>query len=251
MKDAQKFHSKESIHKDLEAKHSGNSVYLKDMVYGALDGVITTFAIVSGVIGASLSLGIIVILGFAKLIGDALSMGAGNYLGTKSERDYYNTEKRREEWEVKWVPEGEQEEIRQIYRRKGFKGKELESIVKTIVANKKLWVEEMMKHELGLMEEGKSPFMAGLATFIAFIVAGLVPLIAYVLAISFSILTPHSFPIAAVLTGVAIFVVGSARSLVIDKKWYIAGIEMLLVGGAVAIAAYSIGYFVSTLIPIQ
>lgn len=244
VKDAKKYHTKKTIRQYFD-KHRRRSSYLKDIVYGALDGIITTFAIVSGVTGASLAFIIILILGFANLIADGISMGVGNYLGTKSERDYYKTERRREEWEVKNIPEGEREEIREIYRKKGFKGKELERIVTVITSDKKLWVDEMMTYELGLMEERKSPAKAGLATFLAFIAAGFVPLISYVLAISFAPIAPHSFIVAVILTAITIFVIGSLRTLVIDKKWYIAGLEMLLIGGAAAIAAYYIGFIVS------
>ena len=245
IKEAKKYHTEKSIKHYFEKHGKGRSSYLKDTVYGALDGIITTFAVVSGVTGASLSTVIILILGFASLIADGISMAVGNYLGTKSEHDYYKTEKRREEWEIENIPEGEREEIREIYRKKGFKGKELDRIVKVITSDKKLWVDEMMKYELGLIEEKKSPVKAGLATFLAFIAAGFVPLISYVLAISFAPIGPHSFIIAVILTAITIFGVGSARSLVIDKKWYIAGLEMLLVGGAAAIAAFYIGFVVS------
>ncbi len=100
--------------------------YIGDMVYGGIDGIVTTFAVVSGVAGAALSTGIVLILGFANLFADGLSMAVGNYLGTKSEVDYKRRERYREEWEIENLPDEERTEIRQIYKRKGFTGELLE-----------------------------------------------------------------------------------------------------------------------------
>ncbi|MFH1977750.1 MAG: VIT1/CCC1 transporter family protein [Candidatus Aenigmatarchaeota archaeon] len=248
VEESKKYHTKTSIEKAAEKHTVESSIYLKDWIYGALDGIITTFAVVSGVTGASLGFIIILILGFANLAGDGISMAVGNYLGIKSEKDYYNTERRREEWEVENVPAGEIEEIREIYKKKGFEGKPLEDVVKTITSNKKVWVNEMMIHELGLMDDEKSPAKAGLATFAAFVLAGLVPLLSYLFALSFPAIGPYSFIVAVILTAITLFGVGSARALVIDKKWYIAGLEMLVVGGIAAIAAFYIGYAASLFI---
>lgn len=240
---ARKVHTQHAI--KHEHHQIGSGRYIGDAVYGALDGIITTFAIVSGVVGASLSVTIVLILGFASLLADGISMSVGNYLGTKSEQDYYKKEREREEWEIKHFPDAEIEEITQIYENKGFSGKELESIVKKITSDKELWIDEMMKDELHLMKDEKSPVKAGLTTFAAFIIAGFAPLFSYVATLAFPSLAPMSFQIAVILTAIIIFIVGSARSIIIGKKWYVAGLEMLLVGGAAAIAAYYIGFLIS------
>jgi len=247
IKETKKAHSKEAINKSIQHEENslGQGRYIKDYVYGALDGIVTTFAIVSGVMGASLAVSIVLILGFANLLADGISMSVGNYLGTKSEMDFYKKERTRESWEVDNYPEGEREEIRAIYRKKGFKGKLLEDAVNVITSDKNLWVDEMMKDELQLMKEEKSPAFAGVATFIAFVIAGFVPLISYIITISIPGIAAFSFQIAIILTIITIFAVGSARSLIIEKKWYVAGLEMLVVGGLAAIAAYYIGFLLS------
>lgn len=239
--------TKEQVKKGIdEQRHKREKgKYLKDSVYGALDGIITTFAIVSGVVGASLSVKIILILGFANLVADGISMSVGNYLGTKSEQEYYEQEKRVEEWEIKNFRDIEVNEIREIYQKKGFKGKQLEDIVKKIISDKNLWVEEMMKDELGLMKDDKKPFKAGLATLIAFIIAGFVPLVAYILASIFPFFINYTFIISVVLTGLTIFGVGAARANFTGKNWFKQGLEMLLLGGAAAVVAYYIGFFLS------
>src|SRR3972149_1785745 len=107
-------------------------------------GIVTTFAVVAGVAGANLPLPTVLILGFANLLADGLAMGLGNYLGIKSEVDYIRRERRLENWETAHSPSLERKEIEAIYRRKGFKGKELQRVVEVITGNKKVWVDTMM-----------------------------------------------------------------------------------------------------------
>ncbi len=244
LEETKKAHAKKAIHKEM---HKKKGEYVGDFVYGALDGIVTTFAVVSGVTGAALSTTIILILGFANLLADGLSMAVGNYLGKKSEQEYYKKEVERESWEIEHVPEGEKDEIREIYRKKGFEDRDLERAVEIITSDKERWVKTMMLEELNMIEDKKSPIKAGLVTFISFAAFGLIPLLAYAISYLFAFQF-DLFSIAIISTLVTIFVVGSVRSLVIKKKWYIAGLEMLIIGGTVAIASYYTGFFISTLV---
>ncbi|MDP3975671.1 MAG: VIT1/CCC1 transporter family protein, partial [bacterium] len=119
MEAVKKEHTHQAIqhHLDHPDEHQEAGKYLPEAVYGASDGIVTTFAIVSGVVGADLSTSIILILGFANLLADGFSMAAGNYLSIKSEKEYHREEYRREKWEVENYPKGEIEEIRQIYEK--------------------------------------------------------------------------------------------------------------------------------------
>jgi len=157
--------------------------YLKDLVYGANDGIITTFAVVSGVAGAQLEPRIVLILGFANLLADGFSMGASNFLSILSD-----------------------EPVREASGRK---------------------VEE--------------PFPArhSVATFVAFVIAGVVPLLSYVITMYFD-----PFVIAVILTLATLFAVGSARSLVTRVSWWRSGLEMLVMGSLAAAVAYGVGAFV-------
>lgn len=238
-------HSPQAIKAAQEEHTKERGKYIGDFVYGALDGIITTFAVVSGVEGARLSNTIILILGFANLLADGVSMAVGNYLSTKSQLQYIKKEREREEWEIDHYPEGEIEEIRQIYKKKGLKGKDLESVVKVITSNKKVWIDTMMLDELGLTEEDKTPFMSGAATFISFVVAGFIPLLVFVLSLFFHI--PGQFMISIILTGLVLFVVGAARSWVTGISWLRSGTEMLLVGGVAASIAYFVGFFLRSI----
>ncbi len=221
--------------------------YIGDMVYGAIDGIVTTFAVVSGVAGASLSSGIVLILGFANLLADGLSMAVGNYLGTKSEVEYKRRERYREEWEVEHLPEEEKAEIRHIYSRKGFTGELLEKVVEVITGDKKQWVDTMLLEELHIIPEQTSPAKAGVMTFVSFVLAGFVPLSSYVLSYFIPFFAKYAYLVSVSLTFATIFAVGSLRVYVTGKRWWASGLEMLIVGGATAVVAYFIGYLLKGL----
>ena len=157
---------------------SFGGTYIRDAVFGANDGIVTTFAVVAGVAGANLPLSTVLILGFANLLADGLAMGLGNYLGMKSELDL--------------APQIKQSQL--------------------LLAEKR-----------------------GLATFVSFGLAGLFPLLPYVLGL------PQPFNVSIVVTGLTLFLVGSLRSLITKKPWFKAGLEMLLVGTVAAAAAYFTG----------
>jgi vacuolar iron transporter family protein len=159
--------------------------YIGDIVYGANDGIITTFAVVAASAGAGVSSTIIIILGIANLVADGFSMGASKYLSLKSEQSV----------------------------EKSGTGK-------------------------------RSPFYDGLATFVAFVIAGTLPLIPFFVPAA----SESAFTVSAIATAIAFFVVGAARSLVIKKNALIAGLEMLVVGGAAAAIAYGLGVYVETLV---
>src|SRR5687768_13425766 len=126
---------------------------IEDFVYGGTDGAITTFAIVSGAFGASLSISVILILGFANLFADGFAMSMGNYLSRRTSKEYIEKERRKEEWSIDNLTKEEEEEIREIYKNKGFEGDLLEDLVKVIISKRKIWVDTMMKEELGLVDD--------------------------------------------------------------------------------------------------
>jgi VIT1/CCC1 family predicted Fe2+/Mn2+ transporter len=215
-------------------KHS----YLGDAVLGAIDGCVTTFAVVAGAAGASLPSSIAIILGFANLIADGFSMAVSNYQRAKSECGLLEKARAIEEMHIRLVPEGEREEIRQIFAAKGFGGEELERIVEVITQNPKLWVDTMLTEELGLTLELPKPSAAALATFFGFSAAGIVPLIPY--------LVP-GFPLrevfwaSAFLTGLTFFTIGLLKGQIVRYSLLKSGLETLLIGGAAAALAYAVG----------
>lgn len=221
--------------------------YLKSIIYGGLDGIITTFAVVAGVAGASLNAGVVLILGFANLVADGISMAVGDFLSTKSEQEYHKKERERETWEVDNYPEGEKREMIEIYSEKGIPKKDAKTMVDILAKHKEAWVDVMMVEELGILEDDNSPWGNAIATFLSFALFGFIPLVAYVLARFLGVLEGSTFLAACVLTGLTLFVLGALKVYVTGKSWLRSGTEMLLVGGVAAAAAYGIGAALSGL----
>lgn len=250
---------KESLLKQLRATHTREAIrtrlqkgpqhsYLKDFIYGAIDGTVTTFAVVAGVAGAHLSPGIVIILGLANLLGDGFSMAASNYLGTTAERQQKELARAEEEKHISLIPEGEREEIRQIFEAKGFKGEDLERIVTVVTSDVKMWTDTMLKEELGFPPENVSAFRAAFSTFIAFLIIGFLPILSFVLKLFLPNSTFDPFIWSSGITGLTFFLVGALKSRFVGKNWFSSGLETFVVGGAAAALAYFIGYFLAKLV---
>lgn len=214
--------------------------YLREFVYGGIDGAVTTFAVVAGGFGANLDAGILIILGLANLLADGFSMSVGAYLSAKSERDNYNKHQKIEYWEIENLPEIEREEIADIYREKGFKGELLDKIVDHICDDKDLWVSEMMKDELGMMRDNKSPFKIGMATLISFVLVGFIPLVVYLWDFFFPI-DLDTFLWTSILTGLAFIIVGWMKGIVNQTSKLRSISETLGLGILAAVVAYFVG----------
>ncbi len=218
--------------------------YVGDLIYGANDGIITTFAVVAGAAGASLSAVVVIILGLANLVADGFSMGASNYLGKQSERDYARAQRKKEEWEIDHLREIEVAEVREIFDKKGFRGRDLARAVEIVTSDRKVWVDMMMKDELGIIEEERDdPKKHGAATFAAFVVAGFCPLIPYLLPFD-----ANRFALSAVFSGMTLFLAGALRSTITTVSWVRGGLEVLLIGSSAALGAYIIGNIVDGII---
>lgn len=214
---------------------------LRDAVYGAIDGAVTTFAVVAGVAGAGLDEAIVVILGMANLIADGFSMAVSNYLGARVEQAQRKQARAQEELHIELVPEGEREEVRQILMTKGFAGQQLEDAVGVITSDREVWIDLMMTDELGFSREQLSPLRAAMATFLAFIVVGFLPLGSYVLDATTGIDVPSPFLWSTVLTAAGFLIVGVVRARVTDQHRGRSAIETLLLGGGAAALAYIVG----------
>ena len=221
--------------------------YLGEFVYGGIDGSVTTFAVVAGSAGAKLESSIAIILGFANLIADGFAMSVGSYLSTKSEREKYRKHQSIEYWEVDNIPDAEREEIREIYAAKGFEGELLEKVVDVITQDKDRWVDTMMKEELEMAEETKSPFKMGAVTFLSFLLLGFIPLLIYVIDY-FSPLQSNLFLVSSILTGCCFVGIGWLKSSVTGSKQLKSILETLVLGGAAAILSYFVGDFLEKLI---
>lgn len=239
-------HAPSAIQERLESgiKHS----YLKDFIYGAIDGTVTTFAVVSGVVGAGLSSKVIIILGLANLLADGFSMAVSNYLGTKAEEQFRAQIRKTEEEHIRSIPEGEKEEIRQIFAGKGFKGKDLERAVKIITSDPKQWVDTMIQEEFGLSLNGPSALKAAFSTFISFVLVGSIPLGVFIYELISHVSVAHAFFISAIMTGIAFFVVGALKGKFVGHRWFLSGTETLLVGAVASFLAYGVGALLKTIV---
>ncbi|WP_170561065.1 VIT1/CCC1 transporter family protein [Ruegeria atlantica] len=226
-------HSQQEIAERINAP-PGRGV-LRDVVYGGIDGSVTTFAIVAGVAGAGLSPFIIVALGLANVLADGFSMAAGNYSGTKAELDNIRRIRSIEERHIRLYPKGERDEVRAILFQKGLSGRVLDEATDAITANRDNWINLMIEGEYGLGSVDPNPFKAAMATFLAFLVAGMVPLLPFLLSLD------QAFQLSAVMTMGVFFVIGALKSRWSLAPWWRSGLETFVIGGAAALMAYFVG----------
>jgi VIT1/CCC1 family predicted Fe2+/Mn2+ transporter len=215
--------------------------YIGSVVYGGLDGIITTFAVVSGVAGAQLGSGVILILGVANLLADGFSMGTGDYLSTKSEREYYDREAQRQAWEIEHFPEGQRAELLALLREHGYSEADAEQMVAIQTRDKARWVNAMMIEELGMLRDEANPLAKALATFLSFVLAGSLPLLVYLVGLAVPVAPETAFPISVALSAAALFGLGAAKVFVTGLNPVRSGLEMLLVGGFAGVVAYVVG----------
>lgn len=236
-------HTPDAVRRRLSAPPSIS--YLRDFIYGAIDGAVTTFAVVAGVEGAALSASVVLILGGANLIADGFSMAVSNYLGLRAERQQLERARQEEERHIDLFPEGEREEVRQIFAAKGFGGEDLDRVVDVITADRKLWVSTMLSEELGLGGAAPSPLRAGATTLFAFVAVGSLPLAVFAVDAIAPGGVADPFAWSAAMTGVAFFAVGSLKARFVEQAWWRAGLETLAIGGAAAVLAYWAGAFLA------
>lgn len=222
--------------------------YLGEIVYGGIDGCVTTFAVVSGAVGAGLDSSVIIILGFANLLADGFAMSVGAYLSTRSRVDNYRKHRRRQDLEFRAQPEIARKELRDIYRARGFEGDLLEEVVQVIARDPKVLVEVSMKDgDANRIPENKSPLWVGGVTYISFILVGLIPLSVYVIDY-ISSLGPKVFLISTLLTATGFTIIGWLKSKV-NETPVIKGIsETVLLGGIAALVSYGVGDWLESLL---
>ena len=235
----------------LEEEHTPHAVsarlgqspppsYLSDFIYGAIDGAITTFAVVMGVAGAGLDESVVIILGVANLIADGFSMAVSNFLGSRAERQQRERAAREERLHIRLVPDGEREEIRQIFAAKGFEGRDLDRVVEVITSDPELWTETMLREEHGYASVEPNEYRAAASTLVAFLLVGFLPLMVFVYNLAAPDI-PEPYVWSAVMTGVAFLVVGGMKSRFVDQSWWRSSLETFAVGALAAGLAYGAG----------
>lgn len=236
----------------LEEGHQSGGGKLKPVIFGGLDGILTSFAIVAGAAGGRLPPQVVLILGFSNIFADALSMGVGEFLSSKAENEWILSERRREQWEMNNYPQGEVKEMIEIYETRGVSHDDAVAVINILAKYKDFFVDLMMMQELQLQvpEENhvRESFFEGIVMFCSFAFFGALPLLGYVI-------IPELFPTlgesalfaaACIITGVVLFLMGSVKSFFTAQHWFVAGFETLLLGGACATVAFTIGKYIES-----
>lgn len=239
------------MHYSNHAHHYENNdnktgAVLSDVILGGQDGLVNTLGVILGLAAASSDFRIIVAGGLAGAIAEAVSMGAVGYTSKVAERDFYQSKLNREKYEIDHMPEAEQQEIRDIYEKKGFKGELLEEVVRVVISDEKIWLNTMMQEELNLAPvDGKKPFRSAILIGITSFIGAIIPLIPFVvfyfLTIKFAGDITSASLIALAVSAVALFAVGVVKSKLTVGKWYRSGIQMLVIGILSALAGYVVG----------
>lgn len=230
-------HLPEAIRERLKSPAKQNAI--SDAVLGGIDGCVTTFAVVSGVVGAGFSPSVALVLGFANLIADGFSMAISNYESIKAAGEFIQSVRVSEQEHIDKIPIGEREEIRQIFKKKGFSGEVLEKIVDTISADRRLWIDTMLTEEHGVQKIGRDPVKAAITTFSSFIVVGSIPLMPFMVT---GIEKGSQFTFSACLAAIMFFSIGAMKSRLISKPVFRSGMGTLLTGGTAATLAFLVGY---------
>lgn len=220
---------------------TSNGKYIKSIVYGGLDGIVTTFAVVAGSVGGELSLKVILILGFSNLLADGFSMAVGDYLSTKSQNEYEKMIRQNEQLEIVNHHEQEVKRMMNSFVDQGVEKEDADLIVKTLAKYEEPFVKQVRKEKYGTDSIEELPLKNALATFLSFSLFGVVPLLTYVFSLGLPILVQNSFLIASILIGITLFILGAVKSKINHSNWLKSGIEMLVVGGLAAIVAYVVG----------
>lgn len=225
-------------HPHLEEHTASRGILLRNLILGSQDGVVNVLGIVLGVAAATSSNGMVLLAGLAATFAESISMAAVAYTSSRAEAEHYDSEVKRELEEMEKIPDMERREIEEIYKAKGFEGKLLRQVVDKITSNKKIWLETMMQEELGLENpsDSMSPANQALLVGLSAIIGSLVPVAPF-----FFMPLALAMPSALAASLAVLFGIGAVKSGYTSGKWLHGGIELMVIGGAAALAGYLVG----------
>lgn len=217
---------------------------LRDVVLGANDGFVSILGLVSGVAGGTSDSRFVVLAGAAGALAATISLALGNYISVKSQVEVHKAQIAREKRELKEMPEIERDEVRRIYYKKGFRGKQLEAVVRKLTSNKERWLRVMLEEEVGIRPDDLGdPVRSAALTGGAFTVAALFPIVPFLF-----FPAGIALQIAIGLTFTAIFAVGVAKTAFTHRAWFKSGLEMVLIAAASSAVAFAAGNAISHLL---
>ena len=237
---------------DGHIQHESNPFadYFKEIIYGGIDGIVTTFAVVAGFTGATVasditvqvSFLVVLLFGLANLFADAASMGLGNFLSVRSEKDLYHAKRVQEIEQVRTQPDAEVASTIAILQDKGFQDTDAVTIANLYRTNEEYWVDFMMQHERELSDpRGENEVFTGLATFGSFLLFGSIPLLPFMFQAEGSAFT--AFVLSSLGTALALIALGLLKWRVIGTRLLPSLAEVVLVGMTAAVLAYIVGTF--------
>lgn len=223
----------------LRERHgiSGIRSQLREAVFGIQDGLISTLGALTGIAAGTQSRDVVVISGFVIVAVESLSMAAGSYTSSKSQREYLERLLREEEEEIARNPEGERQELVEMYRARGFTDAEIAVIANRLLSNPKLLLEDMAHKELGISPEAlEEPLGNAVVMGVSYVFGGLFPTLPYLL-----LPMQTAMPVSIIGALVALFLVGGLKGRFVKQTWWRSGLEMLTIAGIAALAGVVIG----------
>ena len=215
--------------------HFQSSESVRDVVIGMADGLTVPFALAAGLSGAILGTNIVVTAGLAEIAAGSIAMGLGGYLAARSEAEHYESEKKREAWEVVHKPEAEAAEIREVFEGYGLTETEIAPIIAGLERNPEAYVQFMMRFELGLEEPNpKRALQSAVTIGGSYIIGGLIPLAPYVFLKSHA----EAFRLSCIVTLLALFVFGFVKGRFTGSNSWRSALETAGIGGIAAAVAY-------------
>src|SRR6266850_520717 len=220
-----------------ERWHVRGTGWIGDAIYGVNDGLGAVFGIVSGMAGYTGGSEVVLAAGLAGTVASALSMGAGAYLASKSEREVYESEVAREKAEIEEDPHEEMLELELFYQLKGFSAEESRTMAERLQKEPKQFLRTLVQEELGLSEETfPNPWRSTLSATLSTAVGGFIPIIPFFFAVGMPAVIA-SF----IISTLAHFAVGASKALITTRSWWASGTEMTLVGILEAAITYGLG----------
>ena len=214
-----------------------NRETIRDFILGGQDGLVNVLGLLLGVAAATNEKRIILIAGIAALMAESISMGAVAYTSSKAAREYYLSKLVGVKKSITRLPVKERNNLKQLYYKKGFRGKLLTDVVSKIMSNQKLLTQTIMTEELQMFpSDYEHPFRIGMTVFWATIVGSLIPLIPF-----FFLTVKMGIIVSLYISLIALFAAGSFKAKITIGSWKKSGLEMMLIGGLAAVAGYIIG----------
>jgi VIT1/CCC1 family predicted Fe2+/Mn2+ transporter len=222
----------------VEMHAPGMGHIFRNVILGGQDGVVNVLGLILGVATATNSSYYVILAGMAAIFAESISMAAVAYTSTRAEIEHYDSEVKRELWEMDNLPEVERQEIVDIYKKKGFGGALLRQVVDKVCSRRDVWLDTMMHEELGIENPsvGMTPLKQAVIVGVSAIIGSFIPITPF-----FFLGVTQAIEVSLVASLAVLFAVGAYKSKMTSGKWLNGGLELMLIGGAAGIAGYLVG----------